>query len=385
MKKILFLVIDGLPDEPCPELGNQTPLAAAKRPVLDRLVKRSLAGFFKPLFLGELPDSEETHLALFGYDPRKNFPGRGVFEVLGIGEKLSPKDVCLRANLATVNERGEVLDRRAGRIPNEKAQIVVKKLNGLVINKIRFVVRNIYQHRLGIILKGTNLSDKISDTDDKHIQRIKECQPLDKSSSAKRTAEALNLFLTQVRILLADQKPANFVLTRGAGHLKKVISFERKWGLKAAGVSNGALYRGIAKFLGMALVKENGGGPTSSAYIKNKFLAAKKSLEKYDFVFCHIKGADLLAEDGQALKKKKFIETIDREMKLLENSKNTLLVVTSDHATSSVRKSHSILAVPFFIHPAENNSVKEFTETECNNGKKISNLAMMPLVLKLAR
>ena len=42
--KILFLVIDGLADRPCPELGGLTPLEAAHHPVLDRLAAGGICG-----------------------------------------------------------------------------------------------------------------------------------------------------------------------------------------------------------------------------------------------------------------------------------------------------------------------------------------------------
>ena len=42
--KILLVVIDGLSDRPCPELGNLTPLEAAKKPVLDQLAREGICG-----------------------------------------------------------------------------------------------------------------------------------------------------------------------------------------------------------------------------------------------------------------------------------------------------------------------------------------------------
>jgi 2,3-bisphosphoglycerate-independent phosphoglycerate mutase len=48
--------------------------------------------------------------------------GRGVIEALGLGMELKPGDVCARANFATLDAKGIVTDRRAGRIPTETCE-----------------------------------------------------------------------------------------------------------------------------------------------------------------------------------------------------------------------------------------------------------------------
>jgi 2,3-bisphosphoglycerate-independent phosphoglycerate mutase len=102
--KIIFIVIDGLGDDSVPELGNKTPLEAANTPNMDWLARNGIYGKLKQVFVGESPDSDETHFSLFGYDPNQYLVGRGVFEALGIGFKLKSNDVALRANLGTVND-----------------------------------------------------------------------------------------------------------------------------------------------------------------------------------------------------------------------------------------------------------------------------------------
>ena len=50
--KILLVVIDGLSDRPCPELGNLTPLEAAKKPVLDQLAREGICGIMDTIAPG---------------------------------------------------------------------------------------------------------------------------------------------------------------------------------------------------------------------------------------------------------------------------------------------------------------------------------------------
>ena len=135
--KILFIVIDGLGDMPIPELGNKTPLEAAKKPNLDFLAQNGVCGIVEP-FEKEKghPTSEGTHLAIFGYNPEVFNPGRGVLEVLGIGMKPLSKDVCLRGNFATVDSGLNVVDRRAGRI--EETKELIRAISDIEIEGVKF-------------------------------------------------------------------------------------------------------------------------------------------------------------------------------------------------------------------------------------------------------
>ena len=53
---------------------------------------------------------------MFGYDPLEFQVGRGVIEALGLGLELKAGDVAARANFCTLDAKGIVTDRRAGRI-----------------------------------------------------------------------------------------------------------------------------------------------------------------------------------------------------------------------------------------------------------------------------
>ena len=83
--KILFIVLDGISDRPCPELGGLTPLAAAKKPVLDRLAREGICGIMDTIAPGVRPGSDTAHLALLGYNPYTYYTGRGPLECEGTG------------------------------------------------------------------------------------------------------------------------------------------------------------------------------------------------------------------------------------------------------------------------------------------------------------
>ncbi|KKQ93000.1 MAG: 2,3-bisphosphoglycerate-independent phosphoglycerate mutase [candidate division CPR2 bacterium GW2011_GWC2_39_10] len=70
-KKILFVIIDGLGDRPVKQLKGRTPLEAAKKPNLKLMASHGLCGMQNALPPSVYPTSEETHIALFGYDYKK--------------------------------------------------------------------------------------------------------------------------------------------------------------------------------------------------------------------------------------------------------------------------------------------------------------------------
>src|SRR5881394_2531983 len=114
--KLALLVMDGLGDVATREQGYVTPLEAARTPNLDALARDSAQGRMIPVAPGITPGSGPGHLGLFGYDPLEFQVGRGVIEALGLGIELKSGDVAARANFCTLDKKGIVTDRRAGRI-----------------------------------------------------------------------------------------------------------------------------------------------------------------------------------------------------------------------------------------------------------------------------
>lgn len=398
MKKIILIIIDGLSDKPIAQLGNKTPLEAAKTPNLDWLAKNGICGQAQPFQFSwqRFPESDAGHLALFGYDPKKYYLGRGVYEAAGVGfnlKDLQKRDVVLRANFATVDNNLRVIDRRAGRI--SKTQSLVRYLNGTTINGVKFLLKKSLSYRAVLILRGKNLSKEITDGDPhetgKRVLRIKP-----KIKKAEFTAKVLNEFLERAHKILENHPlnekrkkrglpVANYLLVRGAGQFKKTPSFRKRYKLSAACVAGGPLYKGIAKILGMNLIKVRGATGLLNTNLKGKFSAVEKVLKKYNFLFCHIKAADSLAEDGNFRAKKEFIEKIDKNLKPILQLKNTLIVVTADHSTCSNLKRHCSLPVPVLIYGSKIKPDKaaRFSERACQKGRlgKMKSLDLMKKVL----
>ena len=398
VNKVLFLIFDGLGDRPIEEFGFKTPLEAAHTPNLDQLAKNSICGLSNALGRGVRPGSDVSHLAIFGYPMEKYYTGRGPIEVAGLGIKLQEGDVAFRGNFGTVDDDWNILDRRAGRI--RVVDEFAAAIDGMTIDGVQIIVKPGTAHRAGVVFRGKGLSANITDADPHEEGKpILEVKPKDNTPEAAFTAQVINKFMRKSFEILdaletnkkrsADgQFPANFLLLRGAGMYPTMPTFEEKYGLKACCIAGGGLYKGIGAFLGMDLVEVEGATALPDSNIRNKFVAAKAALEKYDFVFTHIKATDSLAEDGNAEGKKAFIEKCDiAAEELLNLPDNVLLVVTADHSTACELKAHSAEPVPvmFCSNHVRVDDVAEFNERAFVKGGvgRIVGADIMPEVMNI--
>src|SRR4030043_1579990 len=166
--KIVMLVIDGLGGLPDAKTGK-TELDTAHTPYLDQLAKKGICGLTDPVSPGITPGSGPGHLALFGYNPLRFAIGRGVLEALGIGFELKKNDIAARGNFCTVDEKGLIADRRAGRITTDKCAELCKLLGRIKVDGVELFIKPVKEHRLMIVLRGKGLSAEVGDTDPQRL------------------------------------------------------------------------------------------------------------------------------------------------------------------------------------------------------------------------
>jgi 2,3-bisphosphoglycerate-independent phosphoglycerate mutase len=387
MKKAILLIIDGLGDLPMArtagrsrQSGSQwlpatpkTPLQAAKKPNLDRLANEGITGMLSPVARYVIPGSDVAHLNILGYDPAIFYRGRGPLEALGLGIRLENGDVAFRANFATYSE-GKIVDRRAGRIDTKSASNLSKYLS-MKIDDIEVIFKNSAEHRGALVLRGKGLSANISPTDAHEGEEPHPCHALDDSPEARKTADIINRFtkIAIERLSAAPEnqsraKKANCVLLRGAGNFVPAPSFHERYGLYAACVAGGALYKGVAAFMGMDVLLVPGATGDKNTNLEAKAKAAAKALQTYDFVFMHVKLCDSAGHDGDFKLKKEGIERIDRIIPILRKT-GACLVITGDHSTPCSLKAHSGHEVPILVSGGERkDDVKKFDEITCAMG-----------------
>ena len=360
-EKIVLLVLDGLGGLP---RDGKTELETASTPNMDKLAMESETGLMIPASPGITPGSGPGHLALFGYDPLQYIIGRGVLSALGIRFAIKEGDLAARINFATMDKNGNIVDRRAGRIPDEINKKMCEKIRQIKIPGIEFFIETVKEHRAALVLRGGDFSDQLSETDpQKTGVSPLPVKPLTDDEKAKKTAEILNEFVEKVKEVLKDEHPANMILLRGFALHTKIPTFEEVYGLKACAIAGYPMYKGLASLVGMEVIEVESG-------VESEFKKLGELWGKFDFYFVHIKYTDSSGEDGDFKRKVSVIEEVDRNLELVLKLNPDVFVITADHSTPATYKAHSWHPVPVLLKSkwSRSSDIKKFGETELLKG-----------------
>lgn len=416
----MYVLLDGVGDLPSPQLSGLTPLQSASTPALDALAKKGCMGQVITVGHDIAPQSDIAVFNMLGYDFKngEGYVGRGVVELLGSGVEFRNGDLALRGNFATIDDSNRIIDRRAGRnIAEWEANAICESL----ASKVRFsdpdaslVIKPTVGHRVVIRFRHNSLrlSDNISNTDPAYdkvsgigVARMSSYQdmveasvPSDDTIAAKTSAHLVNSLSDQaISILKSDpvneerykagKKLINCVLLRDAGNrIPKLVPIRDKYGMNVAAVVDMPAETGIANMLQMEILRS---GKVDDYEQKAEVISS--NLAKHDLIYAHIKGPDEFGHDGDALGKKKNIEQIDSLFfdRMLKETKSTdvTIVVSADHSTPCIKKSHSPDPVPLLISSGQvqNDGSLRFTEEFAAKGilGQINGSQVIPTIMQV--
>ena len=361
---IVYLVLDGLGGLPDATRG-QTEMQVAHTPHLDQLAAQSSCGLLDVVGPGITPGSGPGHLALFGYDPLATAMGRGILSALGIDFALQEGDVAARVNFATIDEKGCVTDRRAGRIDTATNQRLCEKIRQAVTLGFEgeYFFETVSEHRAVLILRGPGLASALDDTDPQTVG-VQPPEPTARTEDAAHTAQIVRSFVVQARDVLADEQPANMILLRGFDSYHPWPSLTDRFGLRGVCVADYPMYRGVSRLLGLEVLPPAGG-------LAARFQALTSCYgDTYSFYFLHVKHTDSSGEDADFDAKVHALEAVDRLVPQVTALEPDVLVITGDHSTPAVMGSHSWHPVPVLLHArtARIDAVSRFDEYACAQG-----------------
>ena len=400
--KMIYVLLDGVGDLPHPDIGNKTPLDAAKTPNLDKMAQNGKMGQVISVGEGIAPESDIAVFNMLGYKfHHSDYAGRGVIEAIGIGIDFQDGDLALRGNFATLDEKDVIIDRRAGRhIEKDDAIGVSKEIEkNLKFSKSTstVVVAPTIGHRVVVRIRDEqSLSANISNTDPAYSRingmgiakavgdflKIERCLPLDETDGSSHTANLVNEFTEKSLKILKnseinknrnnqEKKLLNSILLRDAGNkYPKVQSINEKYSMDFSCIVDMPVEIGISKVLKMKAF--NAGGLTD---YEEKAQVAVNAMKTQNAIYVHLKGPDEFGHDGDAIGKMKNIEEIDRRFfgTLMNNidPEKIVVMISADHSTPCINKGHSDHPVPLLVsgNKIVNDNSQRFTESDGKKGE----------------
>ena len=386
--KYLVVLGDGMADYKMDVLDGKTPLEYACTPNIDRLAPLSQIGLVKTVPDGMKPGSDVANLSVIGYAPEKYYSGRSPLEALSIGVDMQEGDIAVRTNLVTLSGEDDIanktmIDYSAGEISTAEASELIKAVKeALSDDEFSFYAGVSYRHCM--IIKNGTTATHLTPPHDISGRVIGDYLPSgeygDKLLSLiERSHEVLKNHPVNLERIKNGKNPATHVWFWGAGTKPSLDNFEEKYGLKGAVISAVDLLKGIAIGAGMESPEVEGATGTLSTNWDGKIEVAKKCFESgCDYVYIHMEAPDECGHQGDIWGKVKAIEKVDyvvgEMVKYLETQGDFTMVITPDHATPIVKKTHTAEPIPYMIYKSAkpNNGVLKYNETDAQSGEYLS-------------
>lgn len=370
--KIVIIQGDGMPDHPIPELGNKTPLEAAKTPNMDELARRGLFGMVKTIPDGLPPGSDVGNLSVLGYNPKLYYSGRSPLEAASMGVNVEETDVTFRCNLVTLKDSdGKTVmeDYSAGHISTEEAREIILDIRKDLEKEgeINFYPGVSYRHLMvwhgGIDRMKTTPPHDISGKG--ILPYLPNGEGADKLKRLiDNSKELLRNHPVNKKRLKQGKNPATSIWLWGQGRAPKMPKFRELYGIEGAVISAVDLVKGIGIYAGLQVIDVPGATGYLDTNYQGKVDYALRALDEVDLVMIHIEATDETGHEGKADLKIRAIEDLDSRVirPVLEGIKrfdNYKILLLSDHPTPIELKTHINEPVPFAIFSSKDRSVKD--------------------------
>ena len=359
--KYVVLIGDGMADEPCPQLGDRTPLQVAHTPNMDALVKEGMTGRAHTIPDGMSPGSDVANLSILGYDPHRYYSGRAPLEAARLGVELGPDVVAFRCNLGTVWGGAGfpiMVDYSAGHITDSEASTLITGLQReLGTEYIKFYPGKSYRHLT--VWRGGPEQLELTPPHDILTRPVVEYLPGGEGSGEmlelmERSREWLKEHPVNRKRREEGKNAADSVWLWGCGRAPQMPSFKEKYGLDGAAIAAVDLIMGIARCLGLKTIEVPGATGYLDTNYRGKVDYGLETLEDGDFLYLHVEAPDETGHEGEPEKKVKAIEDFDElvvgpMMDGLRALGEHRVLVMPDHYTPLSIRTHSADPVPFAI------------------------------------
>ena len=352
--KYVICVPDGCADLPVPELDGQTPLEAAKLPVLNELAARGTVGLAQVIPDGLPPGSDVGNMSIFGYDPRLYHTGRAPIEAAALGLRLREDQIAFRCNLVSVSDTDPetMLDFAGGHPTTQQASSVIDALNDRFADG-RFLGEEVSFH-LGVSYRHIMVAPR-------EWLEVECMPPHDLTSkpallpSGKRAEPIRKLMQQSKEVLSGLNLDASQIWLWGQGRQVAMPEFAQHW-VKTAGLVTAVdLVRGLGILTGIEIVEVEGATAWYDTNYEGKRDAALEILRSgHDLAVLHVEASDEAGHAGDVAEKIKALENWDSRIFAdlidgLDEMGDWRMLVIPDHATPLSLRSHTSDPVPWLL------------------------------------
>ena len=297
--KYAVLICGGMADRPMPDYSNITPLSTADKENIDALAEVSETGLVRTAEFAEKPSSEKALFSLFGYDAEKCFKGSSVFSLYGLGIMPEKDDVVFRCSLVRLSDE-EVFEEKimlsadTENMLDYEFDCIFDELSDRLSNDVFRFVKGTNKDIFIIWKQGEEYAGEFTSPDGVVSDCIGEYLP--KGDFARPLYEMM-----EKSTGILEDYSSNAVWIWESSKVPQTESFENKFGLRGAVVSETDFARGMGIFAGM------------KAVFGNSAEDILKELHENDIVFYYIDMQDYGLKgdfDGKAEK----ITAFDREI-----------------------------------------------------------------------
>jgi len=376
--KYLILIPDGMADWRIKKLGYKTPLEFAETPNMDFIAENGSCGLAYTIPKGFSPGSDIANLTILGIDVKKYYTGRGPIEALA--RDIKGKFV-FRCNLVRV-ENGVLVDYAGGRISDNEARKVIKELNERIKhNYIKFYPGRSYRN---LCVIDREYDEEVVTFPPHDIQGKKIDEYLPRNGKLAELLQELMEWSKNVVSEVTDL--ATMIWLWGGGRMPNFPNFYSKYRLKGAMISEVDLLEGIAKGLGMDVLKVDGLTGYIDTNYKGLVKQCIKAVKSYDLTVLHTEGIDEVSHEGNVELKVEAIEIYDEKIvgKILDkvDLEEIRILLLPDHPTPIAVRTHVAEPVPFAIYGLKNDDVREFNERSCAKGRfgKVNGLNLIKIL-----
>ena len=358
MKYVVF-VPDGCADVPLPELGDRTPLEAARMPRLAALAQHAEVGRAAVIPLGLPPGSDVGNMSILGFDPARYHTGRAPIEAAAMGVELAPGEVAYRCNLVTLSADAEpiMVDFAAGHPTNEQSHAIVAALDAALgggRDGVRFHAGVEYRHLCVVPASWTDA----------------ECTPPHDLTGTPAvfphgpSAAQVNALMDASRAVVGDAaravgSSATQIWLWGQGVKPALPSFAATYGVEGRMSSAVDLVQGLGVLTGIDVVDV----PGATAGFDNDYGAQARacidSLADRDLFVFHIEAPDEAGHQGRSDIKVDALERWDTDVigpvldALDAQGEPYRILLMPDHATPCNTMTHSADTVPYLLFDSD--------------------------------